>query len=375
MNLQQLPMDFDETVIFGLRTLYNRYGYAQYKMSKFEEYDLYARNKDFLISDNVITFTDLSGKLMALKPDVTLSIVKNSKDMPEVTRKLYYNENVYRVSKGSSSFREIMQVGLECLGKVDDYCICEVLALAAESLRTICQDSILCVSHLGLLLELFESIGIDAGCRDVVMKAVGEKNVHELTRVCAEAGVTEPDVELLRKLLAIKGTADSVLPALKDLLYGKVNDRTLRQLQNIGALLATTGAADRIRFDFSVVDDVHYYNGFVFKGFVAGLPASVLSGGQYDKLMLKLHRKSSSIGFAVYMDALERLDTSVKMYDADILLQYDEGDDLAAVMELADSWRQQGSCVLVQKGTPENMRFRKIYRLSGGEVKEIENNA
>ena len=223
----------DEKAVYKLRELYRAYGYNHYKVSKFEEYDLYANNKNFLVSEKLLTFTDTNGKLMALKPDVTLSIVKNSKDMPEVTRKLYYNENVYRVSKGSSSFREIMQVGLECLGKVDDYCICEVLALAAESLRMICQDSILCVSHLGLLLELFESIGIDAGCRDVVMKAVGEKNVHELTRVCAEAGVTEPDVELLRKLLAIKGTADSVLPALKDLLYGKVNDRTLRQLQTV----------------------------------------------------------------------------------------------------------------------------------------------
>ena len=38
-------------------------------MSKFEEYDFYAVNKDFLVSDSVITFTDTNGKLMALKPD------------------------------------------------------------------------------------------------------------------------------------------------------------------------------------------------------------------------------------------------------------------------------------------------------------------
>ena len=375
MNIQGLPLGFYETVIYQLRSLYNRYGYSQYKMSKFEEYDLYARNKDFLISDSVITFTDLDGKLMALKPDVTLSIVKNSKDMPEAVQKLYYNENVYRVSKGSRSFREIMQVGLECLGNVDDYCICEVLTLAAESLRLISKDSILIVSHLGLLLELFDSMGIASGYRDAVMKAIGEKNAHELTRICADAGVSESDAALLKKLVTVKGAADSVLPVLTELLDGKVNAKTLQQLQNIGVVLTKTGAADRIRIDFSVVDDVHYYNGIVFKGFVAGLPTSVLSGGQYDKLMQKLHRKSSSIGFAVYMDALERLDTSVKAYDADILLLYGESTDMPLVMELADAWRQQGSSVMVQKGMPENMRFRKIYQFSSGEVKEIENNA
>ena len=83
MSATELNLDFTEQAVFALRSLYNRYGYSQYKMSKFEEYDLYARNKDFLISDSVITFTDLSGKLMALKPDVTLSIVKNSTDTPE----------------------------------------------------------------------------------------------------------------------------------------------------------------------------------------------------------------------------------------------------------------------------------------------------
>ena len=82
----------------ALRILYSRYGYSRYKKNKFEEYDLYAKNKDFLISDSVITITDVGGKLMALKPDVTLSIAKNTRDEPGI-RKLYYNENVYRVIK------------------------------------------------------------------------------------------------------------------------------------------------------------------------------------------------------------------------------------------------------------------------------------
>ncbi|MBQ8359590.1 MAG: ATP phosphoribosyltransferase regulatory subunit, partial [Oscillospiraceae bacterium] len=330
MNLQGLPLGFYEKVTFQLRSLYNRYGYTQYKMSKFEEYDLYARNKDFLISDSVITFTDLDGKLMALKPDVTLSIVKNSKDMPGAVQKLYYNENVYRVAKGSRSFREIMQVGLECLGNVDDYCICEVLMLAAESLRCVSEDSILSISHLGLLLDVLNSVGVPSGYRDRVLKAIGEKNTHELTQICMEANVSEDDTALLKQLTAMKGAPETVIPALVSLLNERVNPNILLQLGNIAAVLGKSVAANRIRIDFSVVDDVHYYNGIVFKGFVAGIPSSVLSGGQYDKLMQKLHRRSSAIGFAVYMDALERLDTNVKTYDADILLLYDEIAELPA---------------------------------------------
>ena len=67
----------DEKAILSFRSLYQKYGYLPYKMSKFEEYDLYVKNKDFLVSDSVITFNDTNGKLLALKPDVTLSIIKN----------------------------------------------------------------------------------------------------------------------------------------------------------------------------------------------------------------------------------------------------------------------------------------------------------
>ena len=58
----------DEQAVFALRELYEGYGYTRYKMSRFEEYDLYVNNKDFLISDEVITFTDRSGRLLAMKP-------------------------------------------------------------------------------------------------------------------------------------------------------------------------------------------------------------------------------------------------------------------------------------------------------------------
>ena len=124
----------DEKAVYNLRSLYRRFGYSRFKMSKFEEYDLYVRNKSFLISDSVITFTDTNGKLMALKPDVTLSIVKNSLDIPGYVQKLFYDEHVYRISDKTSAYKEIPQVGLECLGDIDDYCIAEVLTLAAESL-------------------------------------------------------------------------------------------------------------------------------------------------------------------------------------------------------------------------------------------------
>ena len=361
-----------ERVADALRDLYGRYGYTQYKMSKFEGYDLYARNKDFLISDQVITFTDLSGKLMALKPDVTLSIVKNSKDTASV-QKLYYNENVYRVTKGAQGFREIQQMGLECLGPIDGYCISEVLMLAAKSLSAISEDAVLDVSHLGLIRQLVDSMGFSHDHRSALLKAIGEKNPHELAAACQAAQLDAENVQLLQDLLRLSGSPDQVLPQLEALLSGKVSSETLSQFREVIGSLSQSSIAPLLRIDFSVMDDIHYYNGYVFKGFVNGIPGSVLSGGQYDKLMKKLGRSDRAIGFAVYLDMLEQLEDPETGFDVDIVLLYDETTPLPKIRQAAKQLGANGKRVLVQRSVPEDIRYETIIKIQ--EVTSLEADA
>ena len=75
----EIALKDDEKLLYSLRALYQGYGYRSFRMSKFEKYELYAGNKDFLVNDRVITFSDTNGDLLALKPDVTLSIVRSVK--------------------------------------------------------------------------------------------------------------------------------------------------------------------------------------------------------------------------------------------------------------------------------------------------------
>ena len=148
----------EERAVFALRALYKNYGYSPFKMSKFEEYDLYVRNKDFLVGDSVITFNDTDGKLLAMKPDVTLSIIKNTVDEDNVKRKVFYNENVYRVSPKTHRFKEIMQTGIECIGDIDITDVYEVVFLAAKSLSLISPDFVLDISHLGIHSSILDEI-------------------------------------------------------------------------------------------------------------------------------------------------------------------------------------------------------------------------
>ena len=373
MQTPELFLSFNEKVMFSLRSLYSSRGYAQYKMSKFEEYDLYARNKDFLISDSVITFTDTNGKLMALKPDVTLSIIKNTKDNPDGIQKVFYNENVYRVSKGSHTYKEIMQAGLECFGNIDDYSICEVIALAGKSLKTISDSCVLDISHLGLLENVFESFAIPDFARETLLKFIGEKNTHELTKYCADLGVSQQNIEILKLIVSTTGKPDNVLHTLEEALEGKADTTPIKQLYSIISAVDNDTKA-MLRIDFSVVNDIKYYNGIVFKGFIEGVPSSLLSGGQYDKLMQKMQRKSGAIGFAVYLDMLERLNLTTNEYDVDVLLTYDNTTNLLALNSYADGLIKDGKTVLVCRTIPQNTKYKQLINFDS-EVNDSENNA
>lgn len=358
MKNSDLFLSFNEKVIFSLRSLYSSRGYAQYKMSKFEEYDLYAVNKDFLISDSVITFTDTNGKLMALKPDVTLSIIKNIKDEPDALSKVFYNENVYRISGGSHTYKEIMQAGLECFGDIDSYSICEVVTLAAQSLKLISDSCVLDISHLGLLENVFESFNIPKLARTQILKFIGEKNVHEMARYCEELEIEQDYIDALKFLVSASGNPDEVVPALIKALDGKTDISPLLDMQVILASVSPS-LKSMLRVDFSVVNDIKYYNGIVFKGFIEGIPTSVLSGGQYDKLMKKMKRRSSAIGFAVYLDMLERFNLPSNEYDVDVLLVYSDKTNLSALNSYAEQLTQGGQTVLVTKVVSNNVKYRK----------------
>ena len=366
-----LELKREEEASISLRSLYRKFGYCQYKMSKFEEYDLYAGNKNFLVSDSVITFTDTNGKLLALKPDVTLSIIKNTKDEDGLS-KVYYNENVYRVSNSAHSYKEIMQVGLECIGNIDLYNISEVISLAAQNLLLVSPESVLDLSNMGVVASVLEKFNLSAKLEKEVLSLIGEKNVHEATRLLTNEGIAEDKIETLKKLISLHGSPAQVLPKLKEIAP---ESSALSSLNALCEILEGSEASKIINIDFSVIGDMSYYNGFVFKGFVKGVPSSVLSGGQYDNLMSKMNKKSGAIGFAVYLDLLENLSNSVSEFDCDILVIYDDKSDFKVLSAFVREKAADGKIVRAEKEIPLKIKTKEMYKIMGGEVERLENMA
>ncbi len=360
-------LKYEEKVVFALRFLYQSYGYKQYQMSKFEEYDLYLKNKNFLVSDNIITFTDTDGKLLALKPDVTLSIVKNLNYGENTLKKVYYNENVYRVARGTNSFKEIMQTGLECIGNIDDYVIFETIMLAAKSLAEISDDYVMDISHMGIMADILEKTGASDNAKKDIQKCIATKNVSGLSLIEKREGL---DLKNLKELITTHKTADEVLPFLES-----IDSDFSKSFIKVISALEESGFKNKVRIDFSLTGDVNYYNGFVFKGFINGIPSSVLSGGQYDNLMAKFKRTEKAIGFAVYLDMIERLDEKTNDFDVDTVLLYDEKIPVTSVYACVNELSKGGKTVLAQPKMPKKIRYMRLAKLSERGVEFIENNA
>ena len=331
MDFSNDVLNYDELAIMRLRSLYRQFGYTQYKMSRFEEYGLYAENKAFLASGEIITFTGAGGKLMALRPDVTLSIVKNTKDDGSL-KKLYYNENVYRPD--GYEFKEQMQVGLECIGDIDVNLMGEVVLLAQRSLEMLGDRSRIDISHMGYISGLLQSRELTAEQRSQILRRVSEKNIPELNVLCTRYCLDDDFRERITTLAGLHGPYGKIVEELRRISINDETDAAMRELDALYDVLRNHDAQLDMNLDFSIVNDISYYSGIIFQGYIEGIPAKVLSGGRYDKLLRKFGNHSGAVGFAVYLDLLERRAQVNKMINV-ALPKGRLGDKAYAVFEAA----------------------------------------
>ena len=353
----------EERAVYTLRSLYSRFGYRPYKMSKFEEYDLYVKNKDFLISDGIITFTSHSGRLMALKPDVTLSIVKNFKGEGGV-EKYYYNENVYRTAKSSREFKEIMQTGLECIGDIGIYEMTEVLSLAVRSLVAMSESSVLDLTHVGLVSALLNAMDVSEKTREALLAALERKSRDTLSSLVATGEIKEEGQALLLSLMDEYASIEDAVRALTPYVKDETTSAALSEFVEVVNALAALGLAKYLNISFSLLANASYYSGIVFQGYIKGLPDRVLSGGRYDGLMRRMGKNAGAIGFAVYLDALERMNDVEKKYDVDVLLLKSSDTPSEAIVRAVEALSRDGSSVLVQAFVPSGLRYRRLVNIS-----------
>lgn len=358
----RVNMPTEDRLAVALPALYESFSYRKYSMAKFEEYSFYSDNRKFLPDEGIIAFNNSDGRLMALKPDITLSIVKNAKIAESSRTKLYYNETVYRMGSETRDYREIRQIGTEVLGQVDAYTQSEMCYLALRSLEEIDPDFILCLSHMGLAVHYVDTLPIADEDKKQLIRALSAKSTHEIRALCEHLGV---QADTLCALCTLSGTPAQVMDSLRALCTDDTMRAAADEIDALMGQLSCTPLAEKVRFDASVINHIDYYNGLIFKGYVKNCPGAVLSGGRYDLLAQRIRESAQALGFAVYLDGLNLYYPAPVEYDTDVLVIAGEDTDglLAAVSGLA----AQGHSVRVAESA-EGVRAKRVCRYEGGKL-------
>ena len=364
-------------VLLNIRKMYDSYGYKKISLPSFEEYDLYNENKDF-IDRNVLTVMSPNGKLLALRPDITLSVAKKvSKDQSLKYSKIYYQENTYNLTK-YVGYEEDEQLGIELIGKESTFLDFEIINLAVKSLDIINKKSMIVLSHAGFISSIFENFDLEYETKEQILDCINRKNSHDIQKILKKnEHISENVKKLIYKIPELSGNLENIE---KELLKYEINVNTkkiLSELKQLNSLLMKFYKKSKIIFDFSVVKNLNYYNGIILQGYIEGFPNVILTGGRYDKLFEKFGVDTGAVGFAILTDGLKGYYKDTDKKDFEVLIAYDNS-DFEKLVEIVNDFQKKGLRVRTEnietlgKKDFEIFNFDEKYIFQNGELKKEE---
>ena len=364
-------------VLLNIRKMYDSYGYKKISLPSFEEYDLYNENKDF-IDRNVLTVMSPNGKLLALRPDITLSVAKKvSKDQSLKYSKIYYQENTYNLTK-YVGYEENEQLGIELIGKESTFLDFEIINLAIKSLDIINKKSMIVLSHAGFISSIFENFDLEYEIKEEIFDCINRKNSHDIQKTLENNKYISENVKkLIYKIPELSGNLENVE---KKLLKYDINDNTkkiLSELKQLNSLLMKFYKKSKIIFDFSIVKNLNYYNGIILQGYIENFPNVILTGGRYDKLFEKFGVDTGAVGFAILTDGLKGYYKDTDKKDFEVLIAYDDS-NFEKLVEIVNDFQKRGLRVRTEnienlgESDFEIFNFDEKYIFQNGELKKEE---
>jgi len=298
-----LPGEF--RILEGIRSRlakkFERCGYRPVMSAALEYYDTYSQIKNSIPQERMFKLTDTDGKLLVLRPDMTLSIARiaATKLPSECMRLCYFADKWDLQSAGGLSAREIYQAGVECLGEKGAFSDAQAIAFAVECLKeTGLDDFIIDVGHVGYFKGLLEECGLSDAEAEEVRSYIDAKDGMNAERVLRRAGADAQALNAVTALPALFGGAE-VLSRAETLTENRRARDSIRHLKEVYALLEKMGYGKYVCFDLGTVKRLSYYSGIVFSGLVRELGAPVLDGGRYDGLADEFGKHIPAVGFAM----------------------------------------------------------------------------
>lgn len=313
-----------------LSALFERSGYVFVSSAILDYYDTYSDITSKIPQERMFKFTDADGKLLVLRPDMTLSVERMAAKLSFTTAKLCYFSNIWNFQEqGGISSREVLQAGVESFGVSGVFSDAQTIALAVESLLTLgLKDFIIDIGHVGFFRGLLHASGLDEASAETVRGYVNAKDIINAERLLREKAIPSRITDAILALPTLFGGKE-VFARARALTDVPEALETVTYLEDLYGMLKSFGYENYITLDFGTVKSLSYYSGIVFTGLTGQVGSPVLSGGRYDNLARDFGRNFPAVGFAIGLKrvlvALERQGSLVKVPDPDVIILSEPG--------------------------------------------------
>lgn len=279
-------------------------GFIQIKPEIFEEYDeITAIDKNISTKSMVKV---VSNKVMVLRPDITISLMKSliPRWEDDLNLKLFYHSTVYKNKKNGDGIIQCRQFGCEYLGEPSIDADREVVNLAFNIFRKFTDEFLLEIGSGNYIDGFVEALNIDSDTERQFKKLLYRKNKPELEAFAQKLDIKPELKELMVNILSIRGTLKEVTERANKYFTNDRMKKGIEQLNTISTLISKEDLDKYTLFDLSMVSKLDYYDGIMLKGYYKSLYKEILSGGRYDSLTESFGKRVPAIGFTIYFDAL-----------------------------------------------------------------------
>jgi len=370
--------------------LYEKRGYGCVVTPALEYYDVFNFDSQTIPEENMFKLTDKSGRLVVMRPDNTTPMARIAatrlKNAPRPL-KLYYNQNVFRISKDYSGKRsEFAQTGIEIFGGDTLRSDIEAVVTALRTLSEISRyyggnvNYKLELGHAHFCKSLLDAANLSDEARELVTKYIGAKNSSSLEVLGADDKLDNDFMEKIRQIPRLYGSK-SVIDKARALCRGVKNaEEALDYLEAIYDILDENGFSENISIDLATVNDMDYYTGLVFRGYIDYTGEAVLGGGRYDNLMSNFGESEGATGFGVNLsvvaDKLSRAVGVCEQAEKKVLVHYGKASLLAKALNYIENCENMCmlSCFESADGAVEyakESRLSKVVEVTASGISEV----
>lgn len=291
----------------AVRTALEGCGYSEIITPAVEYFDVFAQANPELDQENMLKIIDRSGRICVARPDNTTPIARVAAtrlDDAALPVRLYYSQKVFRSVVGGHGHKgEFLQVGAELIGADGLAADQDILSAAFGALTGTGVDNFrIELGHAEIYKALIEELGVDEQTAESIRRLIENKSFAALGDALAPYG-ERPAAKALGAMPQLFGGVE-VLDQV-ELLTGNVRVLgAVSYLRRLYQALDETGYGKRIMIDLGLVHEMDYYTGVMFRGYIGGAGAAILSGGRYNALCAKFGKDLPAGGFGIDVERI-----------------------------------------------------------------------